>query len=448
MDIFFERLKRVRAQLPPDGVMVIPAAPAAIRNRDTHYPYRAHSDLIYLTGVNEEELALVLTRDAVHVFAQERNPERERWVGRVRGHTFYLERLGRVGECETSVYLSSEFEKRLPDLLKGKKTLYYDFGLDTDLDRRIFKTLHELALFSRRGIGAPQSVTRAAAILSECRLFKDDHDLANMRRAAAISAAAHNKAQDFISGANKAGVSEFEVKALIEHEFMRAGADRLAYPSIVAAAGNATVLHYEGTSGRAQAGEFILIDAGCEFEGYASDITRTTVTGGRDAATPLARDLYDLVLAAQKAAIAATRAGNSIDTVHQAAVDILAAGLFEMGFFDNVPLRVKGGPSDPQKMTRVASLAEVKELEYYNLFYMHRTSHYLGLDVHDVGDYYSDGKSRSLAPGMVITVEPGLYFPPEYDFVRGEARGVGIRIEDDVLVTANGNEVLTSACRS
>lgn len=448
MDIFFERIKRVRAQLPPDGILIIPAVPAAIRNRDTHYPYRAHSDLIYLTGVNEEELALVLTRDAVHVFAQERDPERERWVGRVRGHAFYLERFSRAGDVQTFVYLSSGFEKRMAELLRGKKTLYYDFGIDAELDRRLFKTLHELAMSSRRGVAAPQTVTRASTILAETRLFKDEYDLANMRRAAAISAAAHNKAQDFIAAAGKSGLGEFEVKALIEHEFMRAGADRLAYPSIVAAGANATILHYEGTSGRAATGEFILIDAGCEFEGYASDITRTTVTGGKAAASALARDLYDLVLAAQKAAIAATRAGNSIDTVHQAAVDILAAGLMEMGFFDNVPLRVKGGTSDPQKMTRVASLAEVKELEYYNLFYMHRTSHYLGLDVHDVGDYYADGKSRSLAPGMVITVEPGLYFPPEYDFVRGEARGVGIRIEDDVLVTANGNEVLTSACRS
>jgi Xaa-Pro aminopeptidase len=448
MDIFRERIKRVQSRMAADGVMVLPAASARIRNRDTHFPYRAHSDMIYLTGVNEEELSLVLTNDSVHIFAQERNPERERWVGRVNGHEFYLDRLGRAGDLKAFAYPNADFEKHAAELFKGRKTLYYDFGENPELDSRLFKTLNELTLYSRRGVIAPQTVVRASTILHECRLFKDFHDLENMRRAAAISAAAHNRAQDLIEAAGNKGLSEAEVKALIEHEFMKTGADRLAYPSIVAAGANATVLHYEGTAGHAQAGDFILIDAGCEVQGYASDITRTTTVGGRGAGGQLKRDLYDLVLAAQKASIEKTCTGKSVDEVHQAAIDILATGLLSMGFFDQVPLRSKDGKNDPQQMTRLTSLEEVKEFEYYNLFYMHRTSHYLGLDVHDVGDYYSAGKSRALEPGMVITVEPGLYFPEEYEFVRKEASGVGIRIEDDVLVTAAGNEVLTSACRS
>ncbi len=448
MDIFRDRIKRVQGRMAPDSIMVLPAAPAKVRNRDTHFPYRAHSDMIYLAGVNEEELSLVLTNDAVHVFAQVRNPERERWVGRVNGHEFYLHRLGNAGDLKVFAYADGEFEKQTAELLKGRKTLYYDFGENTDLDRRLFKTLNELTLSSRRGVTSPQAVVRASTILNECRLFKDVHDLENMRRAAAISAAAHNRAQDAIAAAGKDGISEFDVKALIEQEFMKAGADRLAYPSIVAAGANATVLHYEGTAGRANPGDFILIDAGCEVQGYASDITRTTISGGRGAGSALQRDLYDLVLAAQKASIEKTRTGISVEEVHQAAIDILASGLLGMGFFEKVPLRAKDGKVDPKQMTRLTSLAEVKELEYYNLFYMHRTSHYLGLDVHDVGEYYKDGKSRALEPGMVITVEPGLYFPEEYDFVRKEALGIGIRIEDDVLVTAAGNEVLTSACRS
>lgn len=444
MEIFRARLARVQAMMDPDGILVVPSAPPAIRNRDTHYSYRAHSDTIYLAGVNEEELSLIILKDAVHVFAQVRDPERERWVGRVRGHEFYLERFGRH---TSAAHEPGAFEKKFSELIQGKKILYYDFGQYPELDRVLFKALNDAANYSRRGITAPRVISRASEILHACRLKKDAFDLDNMRAAAKISSAAHNRAQDLIEQA-PGSLSEFEVKALIEHEFMRSGADRLAYPSIVAAGANATVLHYEGTDGMAKQGDFILIDAGAELNGYASDITRTTLVGGKARGSALQKELYEITLAAQRAAIGKTRTGATIDDVHHAAIDVLAQGLLDTGFFEKVPLRKKGEKPDPATLTRLSSLDEVKELEYYNLFYMHRTSHYLGLDVHDVGDYFVSGKSRPLEPGMVITVEPGLYFPEEYDFIRPEARGIGIRIEDDVLVTDSGNEVLTSACRS
>lgn len=446
MPIHGKRIQRVQQRMQPDSILLLPAAPAAIRNRDTHFPYRGHSDTIYLTGVNEEELSLAITPQTVHVFAQTRNPERERWVGKVKGHDFLCEQLAAPG-LDVFAHDCADFKKVCGDLFRGSKVLYYDFGVYNELDRHFFAALNEMANLSRRGTLGPRTIIRSSEILNECRLFKDEIDLEHMRRAAAISAAAHNKATDFIATYSGA-LKEYEIKALIEREFMQSGADRLAYPSIVAAGENATVLHYEGSSGTAEPGDFVLIDAGCEVAGYASDITRTTVTGGWAKAEGLKRELYDVVLAAQRAAIDKATPGNSVDEVHRAAVEVLTHGLFSLGLFNRVPQRKQGEKPLSGELTKVASVEQALELEYYNLFYMHRTSHFLGLDVHDVGDYFRQGKSRSLEAGMVITVEPGLYFPPEYDFLENGVRGIGIRIEDDVLVTEKGNEVLTSACRS
>lgn len=436
---------RVQKNMQDNSLLFVPAGRPRLRNRDTHYRYRAHSDTLYLTGVNEEELFLFITNDALHICARTSDPERERWTGRVRGHDFFLE-LFSGSPCAVTVSAASEWERKLAELCRGRQVLYYDFGLEADTDHRVLAQMAELSQYARKGIYAPRTITRACEIIAPLRLLKDEHDLASMRRAAVISAAAHNAAQDFI-GAAKAVVSEYEIKALIEHEFMRQGADQLAYPSIVAAGANATVLHYEGTADRAQPGHFILIDAGAEVEGYASDITRTTPVGGFTAANGRQRELYDLVLAAQKAAIEEARPGNTIEAVHQKAVDILCEGLLRLGLFERVPDR-SAGSEGHNRLISLKSREQVAEHDYHSIFYMHRTSHYLGLDVHDVGDYHIAGKSRILEPGMVITVEPGLYFPPEYDFLDPGWRGIGIRIEDDVLVTAAGNEVLTAACRS
>jgi len=445
MTVFAERVQRVQQRMPQDSLLFVPAMGSRIRNRDTHYRYRAHSDTLYLTGVNEEELSVFVTNDALHICARTSDPERERWTGKVRGHDFYRERFA---EAPFSVTVSgaSEWQKKLGELSRGRQVLYYDFGIDAARDTKVLSHMAELAQYARKGIYAPRTITRASELLAPLRLLKDSHDLAAIRRAAAISAVAHNAAQDYILSA-KGEVSEYAVKALVEYEFMRQGADQLAYPSIVAAGANATVLHYEGTADLAKPGEFILIDAGAEIEGYASDITRTTPVGGFSSAPGIRRELYDLVLAAQKAAIAHARPGNSIESVHQAAVDVLCDGLLKLGVFGRVPDR-SSGSEDRNRLISLKTREEIAQHDYHTYFYMHRTSHFLGLDVHDVGDYHVAGKSRLLEPGMVITVEPGLYFPPEYDFLTPEVRGIGIRIEDDVLITAEGNEILTASCRS
>jgi Xaa-Pro aminopeptidase len=443
--IFAERVQRVQQRMHENALLFVPAAGARIRNRDTHYRYRAHSDTLYLTGVNEEELSLFITNDALHICARTSDPERERWTGKVRGHDFFVERFGN-GPYELTVSAATDWEKKLAELARGREILYYDFGVDGETDKRVLGQLAELSQYARKGIYAPRTITRASEILAQLRLIKDSHDLATMRRAAEISASAHNAVQDFLTSVARA-VTEYEVKAMIEHEFMRQGADELAYPSIVAAGANATVLHYEGTGGRAEVGEFMLIDAGAEYEGYASDITRTTPVGGFSAVPGIKRELYDVVLAAQKAAIVHARPGNTVEAVHLKAVDVLCEGLLRLGLFDRVPDR-SSGSEDRNRLISLRSREQIAEHDYHTYFYMHRTSHFLGLDVHDVGDYHIAGKSRMLEPGMVITVEPGLYFPPEYDFLVPEVRGIGIRIEDDVLITSEGNEILTAACRS
>jgi len=446
MNNFERRLENVRLSMAADSLMVIPAQESKIRNRDTHFPYRGHSHTLYLTGVNEEELALIITHDELHIFAQGRNAERERWVGRVRGHEYFTSLYANI-TGKVVLHEASDFVKTFPSLAKGKKILYYDFGERLDYDRKFMAALNEIANFSRKGIFAPRTITRASEILSECRLFKDAGDIEAMREAARISVDAHNQVREIIQNAT-GSVSELALKAQIENLFMTGGASRLAYPSIVAAHDNATVLHYEGVEGRAKTGELILIDAGAEYQGYASDITRTTCVGGT--MPVLKRDLYALVLDAQQIAISKSVAGESLESLHLGAIDILSQGLLDMGFFNSVPKRHKDPKTEKideveeKTLVRLNSLDEVKELEYYNLFYMHKTSHYLGLDVHDVGDYYKDKESRHLEKGMVITVEPGLYFPMEYEFLSAEARGIGIRIEDDVLITEISNEVLTA----
>lgn len=448
MSLYARRIEKVRKAIESDAILVLPAQEAKIRNRDTHFSYRAHSHTIYLTGINEEELSLIISHDELHVFAQIRNPERERWVGRVQGHDYFLSLFSELSG-KVILHDSGDFIKSFGELAKGKKKLYYDFGEHVDYDRKFLGALNEIANFSRKGIFAPRTITRASEILNECRIIKDDFDLDQMRQAAAISVRAHNAVRERILAADKP-ISEILLKAEIENAFMAGGAPRLAYPSIVAAHENATILHYEGSSGSAKPGEFVLIDAGAEFQGFASDITRTTCVGGAKMIPGLNADLYNLVLASQQAAIAKSVAGTTIENIHETAVDILCDGLLEMGFFKSVPQRKKDLKTEKieevegRPLIQVNSREEIKALEYYNLFYMHRTSHYLGLDVHDVGDYYHNFKSRALVSGMVITVEPGLYFPNEYEFLRPEARGIGIRIEDDVLVTATGNEVLSA----
>lgn len=434
---YTNRRQRLAASMCPGSLLLLMAPPPAVRNNDTHYPYRTSSDLLYLTGINEDSFAYLLTPEGeCTIYCLDRDPERERWQGPVMGREAVAQKLGLPVEA---VREYPRFQRELATHLKNRMTLYYEFGQNSQADLLILSEINRLNRNARKGDFGPSALIHVRQVLHEQRLVKDEAEIGLMRQAAQITAKAHNALMRH-TRAFREGVSEAEMKAFLEAEFRRAGAEALAYPSIVAAGGNATILHYEKTLGYAQPTDLVLVDAGCEYHGYAADITRTFPAGGKF--SPLQRDLYQLVLAAQQAAIEKTRAGNALHDPHEAAVQVLSQGLWDLGLLQKYPRRM--GTSTIWEFP--TSLEEAIEKEYYRQFYMHRTSHYLGLDVHDVGAYYENQESRKLQGGMVITIEPGLYFPPEYDHLPEEFRGIGIRIEDDVLVTESDPDILTRDC--
>jgi Xaa-Pro aminopeptidase len=403
------------AQAMQAGVAVVPTAPERVRNRDTHYPYRFDSHFYYLTGFPEPEAALVIVGGAKPrnlLFCREKNEERETWEGFRFGPALARERFG----FDEALPIS-QLDAKLAELLADQPALYYPVGADAAWDARAMAWLNAVRANARAGVSAPERVHDVRALIDEMRLVKDAHELTLMRRAGAISAAAHRRAMR----AARPGRFEYELEAELLHEFRKNGAQFPAYWPIVAGGPNACVLHYVANDAQLRDGDLVLIDAGCELAGYASDITRTHPVNGRFSAAQ--REIYELVLAAQAAAIAKVRAGNAWNEPHDAAVRLLAEGLRALKL-------VSGG------------LDEVLEKETYKRFYMHRTGHWLGLDVHDAGDYKRAGKWRTLAPGMTLTVEPGLYIRSAAD-VPERLHGIGVRIEDDVLVTEAGCEVLT-----
>ena len=407
-------------ELLGDGVAVLPTAPEKLRNRDAHHPYRFDSYFWYLTGFPEPEAVLVLTGGAQPqsiLFCREKNLEREIWDGY---------RHGPQGACAAfgfdQAYPIDTFDERLPDLLAGRSSLWYALGHDAGFDRRITAALNALRAQARSGKTAPGEIRDLYSALDRMRLVKDAHELDTMKRAAAISSAGHARAMD----ACRPGMAEYELEAELTYEFRRRGADAHAYTPIVAGGVNACVLHYVSNDKLLNDHELVLIDAGCELGGYASDITRTFPVNGRF--TPAQRDVYDIVLAAQAAAFDATRPGKHFMDPHEAALKVLVRGL--------VDLKLLSGTVD--------GLIESGD---YRRFYMHRTGHWLGLDVHDAGEYKQGEAWTALVPGMTLTVEPGLYIRPAEDVPHALA-GIGIRIEDDVLVTESGCEVYTSAPRT
>ena len=405
------------AQAMQGGIAVLPTAPERVRNRDTHYPYRYDSHFYYLSGFPEPEAVLVIVAGAQPrslLFCREKNEERETWDGFRFGPEAAQERFG-FDEAHPIAALDA----KLTELLADQPALYYPVGADAAWDARAIGWLNAVRAQARAGIGAPERVQDVRALVDEMRLVKDAHELGLMRRAAAISALAHRRAMQ----AARAGRFEYELEAELLHEFRRSGAQFPAYWPIVASGANACVLHYVSNDAALRDGDLVLIDAGCELAGYASDITRTFPVGKRY--SPAQREVYELVLAAQAAAMQKVRAGAAWNDPHDAAVRVLAQGMLDLKL-------LCGG------------LDEVLEKETYKRFYMHRTGHWLGLDVHDPGDYKRAGKWRALAPGMVLTVEPGLYIRAADD-VPDRLRGIGVRIEDDVLVTGNGCEVITAA---
>jgi len=397
------------------GIAVIPTAPERTRNRDSNYPYRFDSHFYHLTGFGEPEAVLVVVAgDAPRslLFCRERNEERETWEGSRWGPQAARERFG-FDEARPIGAL----DESLAQLLENQPALFYPLGADADWDSRAMRWLNTVRAKARAGVQAPERVQDVRALLDEMRLIKDGHEQALMRRAASISAVAHRRAMQ----ATRPGRHEYEIEAELLYEFRRAGAQFPAYWPIVAGGANACVLHYVSNEAQLRDGDLLLIDAGCELEGYASDITRTFPVNGRFSSAQ--REVYELVLAAQRAAIDEVRPGNGWNVPHDAAVRVLAQGMLDLKL-------LAGG------------LDEVLEKETYKRFYMHRTGHWLGLDVHDAGEYRRDGQWRSLVAGMTLTVEPGLYIRAAED-VPERLRDIGIRIEDDVLVTDAGCELLT-----
>jgi len=415
-------LARSRQQLMQaagDGsILILPAAPERIRSRDTHYPYRQDSDFWYLTGCAEPDAVLVLVPGRKHgeaiLFCRERDPEREGWDGPRLGPDGAVELLGM-----DDAYPISDIDDILPGLLEGRRRVHYHLGRDADFDLTLIGWLNRVRAQARQGAQPPQEFLELGHLLDEMRLFKSADEIKLMQRAADISVDAHRAAMR----AARAGIHEYELQAELERVFRMHDAQP-AYASIVGAGANACVLHYRENNAKSRDGDLVLIDAGAEYRGYAADITRTFPVNGRFRKEQ--RALHDLVCAAQAAALAQARPGAAYEAGHDAAVATLTEGLLSLGLL---------------KGRLEAAIARGD----YKRFYRHKTGHWLGLDVHDVGEYRIDGESRLLEPGMVFTLEPGLYIPSDDASVPAKWRGIGIRIEDDVLVTADGHRVLTGA---
>jgi Xaa-Pro aminopeptidase len=416
---FSERRHRLASQMQK-GVVIIPTAPERVRNRDAHYPYRFDSYFYYLTGFGEPEAVRVIVagvdKDVSKsiLFCREKNIEYEIW----NGFRYGPEAAREAFEFDET-YPIDKLDEMLPRLLADQPAVFCALGDDTAWDARVIGWVNQVRQQSRSGTTAPAEIRDIRLLLDEMRLFKSPEELQVMRRAAEISGGAHRRAMQN----TRPGMSDYEVEADLMHEFRRHGAQAPAYTSIVAGGANACVLHYVDNNARLKAGELLLIDAGCELDGYAADITRTFPVNGKF--NPAQRDLYELVLAAQAAAINAVRPGNIWDAPHNAALQVLAQGFIDLGLCHG-------------------SVDEVIQSEDYKRFYMHRTGHWLGLDVHDVGEYKRNGDWRPLQPGMTLTVEPGCYVRPA-DNVPKHFWNIGIRIEDDVVVTETGCEVLTGA---
>jgi Xaa-Pro aminopeptidase len=413
---FARRRRQLMRLIGEEGIAIVPAAPERVRNNDNPYPYRQDSDFHYLTGFPEPEAVLALIPGRAHgeaiLFCRERDPEREAWDGARAGPEGAVRSYGM-----DDAFPIGDIDDILPGLIEGRSRVYYHFGRDTEFDLKLIGWVNRVRSQIKRGARAPHEFVSLGHLLHDLRLYKTRAELRLMRRAAKIAAEAHLRAMRTV----RPGMNEHEIEAELLHEFRRHGAVP-SYPPIVAGGANACVLHYRANDAALRDGDLLLIDAGAEYQCYASDITRTFPINGRFRTEQ--RALYEIVLAAQQAAIAEIRPGRPFGAYHDAAVRTLTAGLIRLGLLEG-------------------SLAHNLRTEAYRRFYMHKTGHWLGLDVHDVGDYRIDGEFRELEPGMVVTVEPGVYIAANAKGVAAKWRGIGIRIEDDVVVTRDGAEILT-----
>jgi Xaa-Pro aminopeptidase len=418
--VYAARREAFMQAIGPGGVAVVCSLPERVRNGDSFYRFRQHSDVYYLTGFLEPEATVVLRpgaeKERVVMFVRPRDAEAETWEGRRAGVEGARDRYG-----ADAAYPAAELAQRLPALLANREELHFALGLDEEMDRLVARTIARLRHTERKGARPPRAVIDPRIALHELRLRKGPEELAALRRAAAITCDAHLAAM----AAGRPGAREHELEALIDYTFRSRGGIGPGYATIVGAGANATILHYVDNRCAIADGDLVLVDAGCEYDHYTADLTRTWPANGRFSAAQ--RAIYELVLAVQKEAIAKAVPGASIDDLYKHCVHRLTEGMIE--------LRLLEGP-----------VAARVEDQAYKKHFMHGVSHWLGLDVHDAGAYMPGGKARPLEPGMVITVEPGLYIAADAATAPEPLRGIGVRIEDDVLITADGNEVLTAAC--
>ena len=415
---YARRRKRLMDMMASNSIALIPAASECTRSRDTQYPFRQDSDFLYLTGFAEPDGVLVLIPGRRHgqvlLFCRDRDPTMEQWHGY---------RAGPDGAVSTfgmdDAFPIDDIDDIVPGLAEGKQHIYYAMGHNDTFDRSVMAWVNQIRSQVRTGAKPPGDFTDLAFLLHEQRLFKSAAELRIMAKAGDISSQAHCQAMREC----RPGRYEYQLEGAIARTFAEHGARFPAYNSIVGSGANACVLHYDENRDRLTDGDLVLIDAGCEYKGYAADITRTFPVNGKFSTEQ--RALYDLVLNAQLAAIKKVRPGNTWNQPHDATVRVITRGLIALGLLKgNEKQLIKDGA--------------------YRDFYMHRAGHWLGMDVHDVGDYRIDGKWRQLEPGMVLTIEPGIYVSPTNTKVPKKWRGIGIRIEDDVAVTASGCQVLTA----
>ncbi len=411
------QLAEFMRRMDQNSVAIIPSAREATRSNDTQYRFRQDSDFLYLTGFEEPEAIAIVSparEQKFTLFVRPRDPEREIWDGRRAGVEGARSEYG----ADESLPIV-EFHEKLQEILDGAEKLYYRLGVNPDLDDKIIREIARMRALNRKPIHPPQTIIDPATIVHEMRVLKSPKEIELMQRAADIAAEAHVEAMK----AARPGMKEYEIEALIEQIFRRLGAAAPAYTSIIGAGVNATILHYINNDGELKDGDLILIDAGAEYKGYASDITRTFPINGRY--TKAQREIYDLVLEAQMSCVEMVRPGTTHDELKSHSIEVLTKGMVHLGL-------LKGDP------------AELIKEKKHEQFYMHGLGHMLGIDVHDVGRYYFDKESRALEPGVVMTVEPGLYINPNTKDIPEQYLGIGVRIEDDVLCTANGPRVLTN----
>src|SRR5258705_1268239 len=411
------QLQEFMRRMDQKSVAIIPSAREATVSNDKQYRFRQDSDFYYLTGFEEPEAIAVIApgREPKYtLFVRPRDPEQEIWVGRRAGVEGARSEFG-----AQESFPIAEFDEKLHDILDGAENLYYRLGVNTDLDNRIIRKIAEMRALNRKPVHPPRTIIDPATIVHEMRVLKSPEEIELMQKAADIAAEAHVEAMKTV----RPGMKEYEVEAQIEQAFRRRGAAGPSYTSIIGAGANATVLHYINNDRELRDGDLLLVDAGAEYKGYASDITRTFPINGRFSKAQ--REIYDLVLEAQMSCVEMVRPGVTHDQLKQHSIEILTEGMVKLGL-------LKGKP------------AELIKEEKYKQFYMHGLGHLLGIDVHDVGIYYYDKQSRALEPGVVMTVEPGIYVAPDTKGIPEQYLGIGVRIEDDVLCTANGPQVLTT----